>query len=284
MQKIIQITDLHLRAPGAKVLGLDPTERLKSVIHSVNQNHSDADLCVFTGDLTDEGDERAYALLKACLAGLRVPCRLLLGNHDKRSVFLRVFPQAHCDENGHVQSTLRVGGAACMFLDTLDEAQPGKGLLCGQRLSWLDDQLAGLTGERLIVFMHHPPFSIGLTWFDDMLLDNGEQVMDRLQRHRGLVHIAFGHVHVNTSGSWRGISYSASRGTCHKILSDLSAEQAHYVDGGPAYDILLVDEHRTCVHSIDPAGPNALIAREFPTADGRGSMELLDSARAQRWV
>ena len=284
MQKIVQITDLHLRAPGAKVLGLDPAERLKSVIHSVNRNHSDADLCVFTGDLTDDGDDQAYALLKDCLTGLEMPYRLLLGNHDSRGGFSRAFPQAHCDENGHIQSAMQVGGTACIFLDTLDENQPGKGLLCEQRLSWLDDQLASLKGDRLIVFMHHPPFSIGLNWFDGMLLDNGEQIMDRLERQSGLVHIVFGHVHVNTSGIWQGISYSASRGTCHKILSELSADQAHYVDGGPAYDILLVDGQKICVHSVDPAGPNDLIAREFSTADGRGSMELLDSTKAHRWV
>lgn len=284
MQKIIQITDPHLRPPGERVLGLDPAKRLQAVVRSINENHGDAAVCVVTGDLTDDGDDRAYRLLKSCLTDFQVPYRLLLGNHDARAAFLEVFPDAETDDGGFVQSTIQVGETACILLDTLDESRLGSGFLCEWRLSWLDEQLAASAGRQVIVFMHHPPLSIGLRWFDEMLLENGAEVMDRLVRNPNVAHIVFGHVHVNTSGVWRGVSYSASRGTCHKILSDPAAAQADYVDQGPAYDILLLGEEEVCVHSVDPAGPNELIAREYPTVDGRGSFELVSSAGAQRWM
>ena len=284
MQKIIQITDPHLCPPGQGILGLDPAKRLQAVVRSVNENHADAALCIVTGDLTDRGEEAAYGALKDCLSGLRVPYRLLLGNHDARAAFLEVFPEVATDDGGFVQSTVQVGETLCILLDTLDESRPGSGLLCERRLIWLDEQLAASAWRQVIVFMHHPPHSIGLRWFDDMLLENGAEVMDRLVRHPNVAHIVFGHVHVNTSGVWRGVSYSASRGTCHKILSDPTAEQADYVDQGPAYDILLLGKGEVCVHSVDPAGPNDLIAREYQTTDGRGSFELVSSAGAQRWM
>lgn len=284
MRKIIQITDLHLCPAGQSLLGLDPAERLRAVVRSINENHADAALCMATGDLTDQGAAEAYAILKGCLSELRVPCRLMLGNHDSRASFLEVFPEAETDRDGFVQFVAEVGEMACICLDSLDEERPGEGRVCERRLAWLDEQLERLAGRRTILFVHHPPLSIGLRWFEGMLLANGEEVMARLRRHGLVLHIVFGHVHVNTSGTWRGISFSASRGTCHKILSDPLADRADYVDQGPAYDVLLLGEEGLCVHSIDPAGPNALIAREYPTADGRGSFELVGRAGAQRWM
>lgn len=60
MKKIIQITDTHVSRRGQKILGIDPVARLKIIIESVNTNHTDADYCVFTGDLTDRGDIESY--------------------------------------------------------------------------------------------------------------------------------------------------------------------------------------------------------------------------------
>jgi len=284
MHKIVQITDPHLCPPGETVLGLDPAKRLQAVVRSVNENHGDAALCVVTGDLTDQGEEEAYRLLRSCLSELEVPYHLLLGNHDARAAFFQVFPQVETDDGGFVQTGIEVGETTCILLDTLDESRPSAGFLCERRLSWLDKQLAASAGRQVVVFMHHPPLSIGLNWFDGMLLDNGAEVMDRLMCRGNVAHIVFGHVHVNTSGVWHGVSYSASRGTCHKILSDPAAEQVDYVDQGPAYDILLLGGGGVSVHSIDPAGPNDLIAREFPTPDGRGSFELVGPTGAQRWM
>lgn len=284
MQKIIHITDTHLRAPGERVLGLDPAERLRAVVRSVNENHADAAVCIVTGDLTDRGEEAAYGLLRDCLAPLRVPHRLLLGNHDARAAFRAVFPGMESDDHGFIQGTVAVGETLCVLLDTLDEPRPGAGFLCRRRLSWLDRQLAAAAGRQVIAFLHHPPLSIGLRWFDGMLLDNGAELMARLRRHGTVAHIVFGHVHVNASGTWGGMSFSASRGTCHKILSDPAAEQADYVDQGPAYDVLLIGQGGVCVHSIDPAGPNDTIAREYATADGRGAFEMVGAAEAPRWM
>ena len=98
------------------------------------------------------------------------------------------------------------------------------------------------------------------------------------------IHIAFGHVHVNTSGTRGEISFSGSRGTCHKILADPTADFADYVDHGPAYDIILVEPDSVCVHNIDPAGPNRLIAREHATPDERGSWTTFRDAAIDRWM
>ncbi len=85
--KLIHITDIHLVPPGERLLGLDPGERLKACIRDINIHHSDADLCVITGDLANRGETAAYTLLRERLLELKIPCQLLIGNHDNRENF-----------------------------------------------------------------------------------------------------------------------------------------------------------------------------------------------------
>lgn len=282
--KIIHLTDLHLKAPGGDVLGIDPARRLATVIASINRNHADAALCVVTGDLADLAEPAAYRLAREMLAGLVVPVALTLGNHDARAPFRESFPLAPESPGGFVQSAVDLGPLAVVVIDTLDEEQRGVGRVCVRRLAWLEATLGRLKPKPVIVFMHHPPMRIGLPWFDPMLIGNGDEVLALLHRHDHVAHLAFGHVHVNVSGVRHGLSFSGSRGTCHKILARPTPAEALYADQGAAYDMLLFAEGLLAVHSIDPAGPNRLIGRETPTPDERGAFEMLRGKTIDNWM
>lgn len=282
-QKIIHVTDCHICPPGQTVVGFDPTARLQTVIQSINENHADADLCVFTGDLTDRGDIESYRQLGHCLEELRVQYCLLLGNHDRRDAFRAVFPNTSVDANGFVQSVLDVGDICVMLLDTLDEVHPAKGLLCDRRLQWLEEQLLRKSGSRLLVFMHHPPFSIGVPFFEDMLMANGHAFMEIVRARQNIEHLAFGHVHMTISGRWEKISYSSNRGTCHKIAPDFKAMAGNFLNAEPAYSVFLVNASGLAIHNFDPAGPNDLVAWEEPTDDGVGELHMSEG-RVSRWV
>ena len=106
--KIIHITDTHLVPAGQTLHTLDPAARLKRVLDDVNQTHPDADLVVLTGDLTQDGNPAAYALLKSLLSELSMPVRLLLGNHDARDNFRAAFPDHPVDRHGFIQSMMPV--------------------------------------------------------------------------------------------------------------------------------------------------------------------------------
>ena len=56
--KIIQITDTHLMQRGTELLGLNPYERLDACIASIIEFHADAELCIITGDLTDQAHRK----------------------------------------------------------------------------------------------------------------------------------------------------------------------------------------------------------------------------------
>lgn len=268
MRKIIHLTDLHLCPPGGRVIGFEPESRLGACIASINSRHADADLCVVSGDLTDAGDAASYERLRSILATLRVPVRLLLGNHDRRAAFRAAFPEAGCDAHGFVQSALDLDRTRLLFLDTLDESQPGAGLMCRDRLGWTADRLAE-AGERAVVaFLHHPPFAIGVEYFGHMLLANGPELMGLLQAGGRVRHLAFGHCHIGLSGRRGGLSFSANRGTCHPIDVELRGLRALYVDRPPTYDVLLLDDGDVIVHSVEPAGEADVVAEELADLDG----------------
>ncbi len=65
--KLIQVSDLHFVPPGKRLHGLDPRARLEAAIADINAAQGDAELCLFTGDLVDNGAPEAYAALGEAL-------------------------------------------------------------------------------------------------------------------------------------------------------------------------------------------------------------------------
>ena len=104
--KIVQITDLHL-VPGKQDMhGVNPYERLSKCVEDIQQNHSDAELCVISGDLAHKGEVGAYEDLSEILTRLPMPYRLMVGNHDHRDNLRSVFPETAEDPNGFIQSSV----------------------------------------------------------------------------------------------------------------------------------------------------------------------------------
>lgn len=255
--KIVQITDLHLILPGETIYGLDPAQRLREVVDDLLARQSDADLVVFTGDLTDRGDAEAYEILKREIARLPMPVRLLLGNHDNRSVFRAVFPDTAVDEMGFVQSVLDAPNSTdrLLFLDTHETGWSG-GRYCSDRLTWLDQQLSDAADRPVTVFMHHPPGDIGVTHFECINLHDPAPLVRRLKAHPGGVRMIFiGHVHLPMSGILPGgLPFTAGRGCNHHMVLDFSAKDCLWVAGGPNYSVILMNDASLIVYPVDLIG------------------------------
>ncbi|MFD2141345.1 phosphodiesterase [Ancylobacter oerskovii] len=241
--KIIQVSDLHLVMPGGALQGSDPLLRLEDCIADLNRHHGDADLVVFSGDLTDDGEPGAYAALATRLAALEAPYRLMMGNHDQRAAFAATFPDA-AGADGFVQAAVDLGGWTAVLLDT---HEPGhvEGRLCETRLGWLDGALVG-AGNALI-FLHHPPAAIGIPSLDGSRLAEPEGLAAVLRRHGNVRHLFAGHVHRRASGAWHGIPFATVRSTNHQ--SALAFSGPHRVSfEPPAYAVILAGEEGIVVH------------------------------------
>jgi 3',5'-cyclic AMP phosphodiesterase CpdA len=255
--KIIHLTDLHLLPPGEMLFGFDPADRLRKTINCINRDHADAELCVVTGDLTDGGDVAAYDLLRELLQELRVPTKLLLGNHDRRSSFLRTFRDEPCDENGFVQSVYESSAGRLIFLDTLVEGF-GHGSLSEGRLEWLLARLSEVPDSPVYIFTHHQLQPIGLPHFEAWNTDNWRPIMQAIVAAANVRHICHGHVHVDVGGSWLGIPFSASRGVAHQIIPNFSRKDADFVVDAPAFDVALIHDDSALVHRFEASDRNVV--------------------------
>lgn len=265
--KIVQITDIHLIRPGETIYGLDPAERLKAVIDDVLARHADADLAVFTGDLTDRGDAEAYDTLRDEIARLPMPVELLLGNHDHRERFLAAFPESKTDENGFVQSVRSApdGAGRLFFLDTHETGWSG-GRYCEKRLEWLDARLAEAPDTPATLFMHHPPGDIGVTHFERINLHDPEPLIARLKAHPGGVRMIFiGHVHLPMAGILAGsLPFIAGRGCTHHMVLDAKAKDCLWVAGGPNYSVITLDADRVVSIAVDMIGAPLIGKGAYP--------------------
>lgn len=249
--KIIQVSDLHLVTPGEPLFGSDPLARLEDCISDLNLHHRDADLVVFSGDLTDDGEPAAYAALAERLGALAAPFRLMLGNHDERGAFGAAFPGA-LGADGFAHSFADIDGMRVVLLDTLE---PGRieGRLCGRRLDWLDAALAD--ADHTLLFLHHPPCPIGVPSLDATCLASAGRLMEVLRRHGNVRHIFAGHVHRLANGSWGGIPFSTLRGTNHQSALVFAGPHAVSFES-PAYAVILAAGGTVTVHP-----------HEFPVRD-----------------
>ncbi|MGQ4274809.1 phosphodiesterase [Terrihabitans sp. B22-R8] len=242
--KIIQITDTHLVQSGRVVNGVDPEQQLRRAVDDVLAHHGDADLMVVTGDLCNDGEPEAYALLREILSAVPFPVRLMLGNHDRRPPFVAAFPDHPRDANGYIQSWLDTAFGRLIFLDSHEAGVIG-GIYGADRLAWLDEALEGAGALPVTVFIHHPPVYDGIGHFLKIGLHDDGAILRRLAAHtQGVRHIVFGHIHISLAGtSTEGIAFSSGQACSHRFITDLEARDPWWTGGHPCYRILFIDEH-----------------------------------------
>jgi 3',5'-cyclic AMP phosphodiesterase CpdA len=226
MPSFIQTTDTHF-VPGDRTLyGTSPKVRLAEGIALINRDHASADFLLITGDLAHDGDAAAYETLRDVLAEATVPVHLMMGNHDSRAPFRRVFADRPEITGGFVQFALDGDGYRVLCLDSLhDEPARHEGRLCETRLAWLDKEIAATPADvKLVVACHHPPFKLGIPNMDDIRLTDGEAMWEVLQRRKP-DQMIFGHVHRPICGNWRGIPFHLQRAFNHQVALDFERKE-----------------------------------------------------------
>ncbi len=247
--KFIHLTDLHLVPPGANLIGGVPSDRFERCLQDIDAWHSDAAFCVISGDLAEFAQVEAYELLKTRLAEFNLPYFLLIGNHDDRQVFQSVFPDHPQDDNGFVQHSHVTDDGIFLFLDTTkDGTGVHEGQLCAARLNWLKEQLIEAGDTPVYMFMHHPPFDIGIGHLDAIKLIQHEAFAEVLRHGRNIRHIFYGHVHRMTYVNWQGLSFTSLPSLNHQIPLIPDSVSGEFCDEPPAYGIVQIEKDQLTVH------------------------------------
>jgi Icc protein len=144
------------------------------------------------------------------------------------------------DENGFLQYTFNVAKDRFLCLDTKKDEPVSSGQYCEKRMSWLDNELKK-TKQNVYLFMHHPPFDVGVPYMDRIKLDEAEAFGDLISSHKNVRHIFVGHVHRPVFLTWRGITCSACPGINHQVPLVGRAVSANYSIEPPMYAVIEVE-------------------------------------------
>jgi 3',5'-cyclic AMP phosphodiesterase CpdA len=205
MTRVLQISDLHLTIPPAKLCGqVNTLARLRSMITAILQQHSaqtPLEAVVLTGDISDDGSLESYALFRKEIERLGLPYYVIPGNHDTREGMRTAFMDAaYMPKTGRLNWKVELENLHLIGLDTLIEGQGG-GVFDGETADFLTHCLAGLSGKPALIAMHHPPFDSGIHFMDDIGLEGLGALVDVLEKADCDAQIICGHVHNMIIGS-----------------------------------------------------------------------------------
>ena len=236
---IAQLSDPHVTVRNSEFHDLYLTiDKLQAAVDRVNSLNPLPDFAVITGDLVNTGSAEEYDVLSTVLATLNIPVYLGIGNHDCRETFREKFAEhSYVPDRGFIQYAWEANGLRHIMLDT---NVPGAayGVLCAERLAWLESTLSEKPKMPTLVFMHHPPFLTGIKPMDDMGLKEPDKFGEVIARHAQIKRIYCGHVHRNISSDFYGVQATICASTSHKIKLNLTGDHHLGTVDEPA-DILL---------------------------------------------
>ena len=220
---IAQISDLHIKRPGALAYGqVDTAAALTRCVAALNRFRPRPELVVISGDLADTPKAEEYEHLKRLLAPLEIDFAAVPGNHDNRELMRAALPQDGTPAQGAINLTRTVGELDVLLIDS---SMPGTnyGTLDAATLQWLDVTLAASTARPALLFLHHPPFVTGIPHMDVQNLRNADALAGILHRHPRVRLVAAGHVHRAMLTTFAGIATTICPAPNHAVALDVGA-------------------------------------------------------------
>jgi Icc protein len=190
--KVLQLTDLHiLPQAGTTLLGIDTDFYFQAVLNDAVSAHSDADLILLTGDLTQEPCLSSYQRICASLAEKKVNCLSLPGNHDDFAMMQQIFNQKN---NSTTKRTLAGDNWQIICLNS-QKAGKAEGYLQPDELTLLEEYLNDQPQRYTLVAVHHHCLPCGSEWMDTMKIGNGETLLELTGKFPNVKAVTTGHIH-----------------------------------------------------------------------------------------
>lgn len=227
--RILHLTDPHLFADTAGELrGTKTYDSLASVLDHFRSSGWQADLVAVTGDIVQDDSAEAYEHFRELLGTLGLPVYCVPGNHDVRALM-----KAALDEPPfHYCRTASSGNWLIVGIDSCRDGTAGGAIGSGE-MDRLDAEIAAGAAEHALVCIHHPPVEMGSRWLDEVGLENGDVLLERLNASPRVRAVLFGHVHQPYDERHGSVRIIGTPSTCRQFMphSDTFAVD----DRPPAY-------------------------------------------------
>jgi len=234
--RIVHLSDAHVSKLGKPYLpGVDLEARCRAAIRACRALAPAADLVILGGDMLDDGPSPDYRTLAGMLEGIEVPVHLCLGNHDSLGAF-RLAPLKTFPEGCSGWYSFDTGGVRLIILFTAAERR-GKGSIERAQLDWLGKELE--TARRALIFMHHPPVTIGIPWLDAINVQNSPEFWEVVEPCAArIAGIFFAHVHMQLSLARSGILLASPPAAGWQFRADPVAAKAETSDELPGFNVI----------------------------------------------
>jgi 3',5'-cyclic-AMP phosphodiesterase len=282
---VAHVSDTHLRAAGSLQYGAIDTEaNLEQAIARLGRIRPRPQALVFTGDLADIAEPKAYARLREIVepaaADWGAQVVWVMGNHDERAAYsLGLF-----DEESEAEQD-RVYDVAGLRIVALDTSVPGyhHGELTEGQLSWLADVLSTPAEHGTLLALHHPPIPVPMMRPAEVIELLDQQRFADVVAGTDVRGILGGHFHFTSWSTFAGVPVSVASATCYTSDPAPADRFVSGVDGHQAMTMLHVYPDRV-VHTVVPVadadevtGFPLTIAEEVAKMDPRERFELMSS-------
>ncbi|GEA61209.1 phosphodiesterase [Vibrio comitans] len=219
---IAQLTDLHIKKGGKKAYRrVDTLDCLRKAVSHLNRLKPRPDYLVITGDLGDFGTPEEYQVIKQELLKVEMPMLIVPGNHDHRDNLRKGLKELvdfdhpeFCNFAVSYEEQVLIG---------LDSSVIGKpyGRLSAETLLWLEETLEQHQCKPALLFLHHPPMTVGLGHMDVQNLQNADELSSVLSRFSNIRGMIAGHLHRPITALWNSLPVWVGPSHSHSVTLDL---------------------------------------------------------------
>jgi Icc protein len=211
--RLTHFTDPHLYGSETESLrGIATLPALTATLAHAQTRDWPPDAVLVTGDIVQD-DPTGYAHFRRLFGALGMPVLCLPGNHDEPEAMRRELSRAPFVVGGCVDLGL-------WRIVLLDSCIPGSasGRLSEHSLAAVDEALATAGNRHCLVSLHHHPVAMESRWLDRVGLENADEFLQTVDRHRNVRAIVWGHVHQSYEGLRKGVRLLATPSTCAQFL------------------------------------------------------------------
>jgi Icc protein len=257
---LLHLSDTHLLAGGRHLYNrVDSEAHLRKLFAELEASGRKPEAIVFTGDLADKGEAKAYDHLRSIVepAAARLGAQVIwvMGNHDNRARFR----ESLLGEVPTMNPIDRVYDVNGLRVIVLDSSVPGAhyGEVTTGQLDWLAEELSVRAPHGTILAMHHPPLPSALDLATLVELRDQASLKEVIEGS-DIRTILAGHLHYSSTGTFAGIPVSVASATCYTQDLTVPAGANRGRDGARAFNLVHVYED-TVLHSVVPIGQYAAL-------------------------
>ena len=267
---IAHLSDTHFLGADARgdaqtLYGAIDTHRnLRRALEQLERSDTNPAAIVFTGDLTDLGEEDAYRSLRQIVdpAAVRMGSTVIwvMGNHDERLRFATDLYDEPPRTDASQRPQDRVHDIGGLRIIAFDSTVPGyhHGDITSQQLDWLANELDTPAIHGTLLALHHPPIPTPIDLMALLEL-RGQARLAEVIRGTDVRGILAGHLHYATHSTFAGVPVSVAAATCYTMDLSAPAHSLSGIDGGQSFNLLQVYDEQV-VHSVVPIGDNAQVS------------------------